>query len=447
MLLIWWVFLYGFVVFPDEYIVVNHELSRQSYDWLYQLENLALLGILATFVLHTKGAWKRIYAYLLVACAVYTGSSVMIDAAIARNVYYTGSLYDVPLLVAAWLLVGTCVEGRRITLAGSPAPLAQSRWRFLPSRLAMLAMLSAPLLGVWALVADHIPQRQHFRLLVVLGDLLALTVFVFLRQYLLDRELLRLLDESRTALENLQRLQGEVIQKEKLVSLGGLVAGVAHEINNPVAAILGYSELLAGSGLTPDQSSMTAKIAHQARRTRDLVSNMLNFAQQVPAEKTWLDVGALLQRTLQVEGLRTGSHKTAISISLNIEPNLPQIWGNANHLVECFLQITANARDALFEVEGGTVVLTARHEENEVVIQFADNGLGMREPQRVFDPFYTTKPVGQGAGLGLSAAYGVVQDHGGQISCQNRPEGGAVFTLRFPAAPQKVAHQAALAGA
>src|SRR5262249_51481703 len=162
--------------------------------------------------------------------------------------------------------------------------------------------------------------------------------------YLVDRELLRSLEESRTAFENLQRVQGELIQKEKMVSIGGLAAGVAHEINNPVAAILGYSELLASTTVTADQSSMIAKIAHQARRTRDLVSNMLNFAQQAPADKSWLDLGSLLQRTVQVEGLRMGTNK--ITIALDLESNLPRIWGNSNQLVESFLQITANAKDA-----------------------------------------------------------------------------------------------------
>ena len=432
MLLVWWVFLYAFVVFPDEYVVVNSELSRRSYDWLYQVENFALLAILAAFVVGTRGAWRKIYIYLLVACAMYTASSIMIDAAIARDVYYSGSLYDVPLLASAWLLVGTCVQGRRLTLTGGPPAAAYSRWRFLPPRLAMVAMLSAPLMGVWALSADHVPQRQHFRLLVVLGALLTLSVFVFMRQYLLDHELLRLLDESRRSVESMQRLQGQLVQREKLASLGQMVGGVAHEINNPVTAILGYSELLAGAGLPPQQTAMVNKIARQARRTSDLVSHLLSFAQQVPAEKTLLDLGTLLQRASAVEGLRMESQK--ISLILDVPPHLPPIRGNANQLLQCFLQITANARDAMRETNGGTLSVKVWPEGNEVVLQFADSGPGLIDPQRVFDPFYTTKPVGQGTGLGLSAAYGVVQDHGGHITCENRPEGGAVFTLRFPVA-------------
>jgi len=107
--------------------------------------------------------------------------------------------------------------------------------------------------------------------------------------------------------------------------------------------------------------------------------------------------------------------------------------GSASQLVQCFIQITSNARDALLESGGGTLSVHAFQSKDEVVIEFSDTGLGMTEPERVFDPFYTTKEVGKGAGLGLSATYGIMQDHGGQITCENRPEGGSVFVLRFPA--------------
>jgi signal transduction histidine kinase len=102
--------------------------------------------------------------------------------------------------------------------------------------------------------------------------------------------------------------------------------------------------------------------------------------------------------------------------------------------MQCCLEIIGNSMDALAETGGGTLWVSVKCEDNEVVFQFSDSGPGILEPERVFDPFYTTKSVGKGAGLGLSATYGVVQDHGGQIACHNGPEGGAVFVLRFPVA-------------
>jgi len=108
-------------------------------------------------------------------------------------------------------------------------------------------------------------------------------------------------------------------------------------------------------------------------------------------------------------------------------------------LLQAFLQIIENAADALHEVGGGRLLISLRREDQHVVIEFADTGPGMRNPERVFDPFYTTKPVGKGTGLGLSATYGVVKDHKGEITCYNRPEGGAAFEIRLPALQTGVA--------
>ena len=175
----------------------------------------------------------------------------------------------------------------------------------LAPRLAMLAMLSLPVMGYWAWFRDPVAATRQFRLLVTLAAMLVLGLFVFLRQYLMDRELVRLLEESRLSLENLKRLQTELVQREKLASLAQLVSGAAHEINNPLAAILGYSELLTSDpALASDQVNMARKIGQQARRTRELVSSLLSFAQQSPGEKTLLDMGSLLQRALQMKVLR-----------------------------------------------------------------------------------------------------------------------------------------------
>jgi len=238
------------------------------------------------------------------------------------------------------------------------------------------------------------------------------------------------------------------VQREKLASLAQLVSGAAHEINNPLAAILGYSELLtAEPGLPSEQVNMARKIGQQARRTRELVSSLLSFAQQSPGEKTLLDIGSLLQRALQMKMLRIDNKN--IRVESRIATDLPQILGNINQLFQCCVEIIGNATDALEEVGGGTLSVSALREGDELVLDFYDSGPGVRDPQRIFDPFYTTKPVGKGMGLGLSVTYGIVQDHKGRISCRNLPEGGAVFELRFPAAKQvvpKLAETAKAAG-
>ena len=135
-----------------------------------------------------------------------------------------------------------------------------------------------------------------------------------------------------------------------------------------------------------------------------------------------------------------------IRVSSSIAPNFPRVHGNANQLFQAFVEIIENAMDALEEAGGGSLEITAHRHGDEAMLQFSDTGPGIREPQRVFDPFYTTKPVGKGTGLGLSAVYGVIQDHSGQITCQNKPEGGALFIVRLPAAVEP-AVQVAGAGA
>src|SRR5215472_10005685 len=181
---------------------------------------------------------------------------------------------------------------------------------------------------------------------------------------------------------------------------------------------------------------MVRKIVNQARRTRDLVSNLLSFAQQAPGEKSLADLGVLLSRAAQMLEARRPGRK--IEVKLTISPDLPRVRANANQLFQSFIEIIENAMDAL-EESGGKLEISAQRQGAEVLLQFSDSGPGIREPQRVFDPFYTTKPIGKGTGLGLSAVYGVIQDHGGQITCCNKPEGGALFVIKLPATAAQVA--------
>jgi signal transduction histidine kinase len=446
-LLVWWVFLYAYIVFPDEFVVLNVAVYSPHFDLLYLVENLALLGVLGILAWNTRGAWKVIYWNLFVASGLYTSSSMVANAAIARNQYHTGSIYDVPFIASTCWLIWTGLLARELKPACEPAIRQGSRWQSLAPRLAMLAMLSLPVIGYWAWFRDPAPANlRQFKLLVTLAATVVLGLIVFLRQYLMDHELVRLLEESRLSLENLQRLQTELIQREKLASLAQLVSGAAHEINNPLAVILGYSDLLvADLGSQPDQANMARKIGQQARRTRELVSSLLSFARQSPGEKTLLNMGAIVQRALQMRMLRIDNK--SIRAESHIAADLPQIRGNINQLFQCCAEIIGNATDAMEEVGGGLLSVSACQEGNELVLKFSDSGPGVREPQRIFDPFYTTKPVGKGMGLGLSVTYGVVQEHQGRITCHNLPEGGAVFVVRFPVANQTASTAAVAAKA
>ena len=292
---------------------------------------------------------------------------------------------------------------------------------------------SAPTYIITAQPEGSPASSRVFRMYAVLTAMLLLGAFVFLRRYLQDQALIRVLQDSRQSYDREMRLQKQLVQKEKLASLGTLVAGAAHEINHPLTGIMNYSEQLwSQEGLTEEQDALLRKIVNHAQRTRDLVTNLLRFARQSPGEKGLVDLNGMLQRAAQMlESRYSGGN---IRVALSVAADLPQVQGNANQLFQVCIEIIENAMDALEEVGGGLLEIAAYEEGNEAVLRFSDSGPGVREPERVFDPFYTTKPIGKGAGLGLSVVYGVIQDHGGQITCQNKPEGGALFVLRFPAA-------------
>jgi two-component system NtrC family sensor kinase len=223
-----------------------------------------------------------------------------------------------------------------------------------------------------------------------------------------------------------------MVQSEKLVSLGQFAAGAAHEINNPLTAILGYSDLLADDESVPERTRATAmKIREQARRTKSLVQNLLSFARQVPAERTLLDINTVVTNAVQLRALDL--HSGGSSIELQLESVLPGVRGDNNQLMQVFFNVISNALDAMQEMGGGKLTIRTLRDRGNVVILFSDTGPGLREPHRVFDPFYTTKPVGKGTGLGLSICYGIVQEHAGKIFCYNGQAGGAVFRVELPA--------------
>jgi signal transduction histidine kinase len=432
-LLVWWVVVYAFCVFPEEYIVTNVAVYNPRWDLLYFIEGVLLIVVSASAFFSSSGPWRELYRNIFFASALYTFSSEAMNAAIARGTYTTGSIYDLPFVAAAMGFLWAAIDGRRCLRDTQMAPTATQTNRPVAPQLAKFALISLPLMGYWALFLSHDqPYLRQIRFAVAMIGVDLLAFVVFLKQHLLDQKLLQLLKHSRKSFDNLQRLQGRVIQQAKLASLGELVALAAGELEFPLSAILSSSErMAASSNLSREQLSNAQKIGQQARRTRELVGDLLSFAQQTPGEKSPLELKPLLQRAIQMEGFKLENRK--ISLTVESSDPLPRVLGNPNQLLQAFLQIIENAVDALQEIGGGRLQISLWREGNELVVQFADSGPGLRDPERVFDPFYTTKPVGKGTGLGLSATYGVIQDHKGQITCYNRPEGGAAFEIRLPA--------------
>ena len=432
-LLGWWVVVYAFFVFPDEYLVTNIPLYTLRWDLLYLVEGMMLVGLSAIAYFSSSGSWRRIYGCIFAGSFLYTFASEAMNAAIARGTYHTGGVYDIPFLASVLTFLAVTVVGRRSLGEGMTIPVGSKVRGVVVPVFAQLALLSLPLFGYTALFLSHDSlYLRHVRFGVAMGGVAILALFIFLKQYLLDQRLVELLNRSRQSFDNLERLQGRAILQAKLASLGELVALAASELEYPLSAILESSDQMAASGnLTFEQLANTKKIGQQARRTRELVGDLASFAQQTPGEKVPLDVKPLLQRAVQMEGFKLENRN--ISLVVENMDSVPRVLGNSNQLLQAFVQIVENAVDALQEVGGGRLQIAVWREAEDVIVQFADSGPGLQNPGRVFDPFYTTKAVGKGTGLGLSATYGVVQDHKGQITCFNRPEGGAVFEIRLPA--------------
>jgi two-component system NtrC family sensor kinase len=228
-------------------------------------------------------------------------------------------------------------------------------------------------------------------------------------------------------------LQAKLIHSEKMAAVGQLVSGVAHEVNNPLTAIMGYADLLTTTEELPDEARRDLGIILQeAQRTKQIVQNLLSFARQSAPHREPVNLNAVLVRTLQLRQYDFLNH--GVDVKESYDPSLPLVYGDPQQLQQVFLNVVNNAYDAIHEVQRPPMVRIATSSAGGTVeVKITDNGPGISAPDRIFDPFFTTKEVGKGTGLGLSICYGIVREHGGEISCFNHPDGsGATFTVRLP---------------
>jgi two-component system NtrC family sensor kinase len=241
-----------------------------------------------------------------------------------------------------------------------------------------------------------------------------------------------LLEETREAYDSLRCAQEQLLQSEKMAAVGQLISGVAHELNNPLTAILGYSQLLKSEELMNARGAdYLEKLYKQAQRTHHIVQNLLSFARQHKPERTPVELNQILEDTLTLREYDMNLNN--IRIHRQFSDDLPPIGGDFHQLQQVFLNILNNAVDAIGEKGGkGEIWVRTDVVENRVRTEITDSGPGVQNPHRVFDPFYTTKPVGKGTGLGLSICYGIVKEHGGEIQARNSPPRGATFTILLP---------------
>ncbi len=263
------------------------------------------------------------------------------------------------------------------------------------------------------------------------------------RQLATTIEKVQLYEETCRAYEDLRRTQEQLLQSEKMSAVGQLISGVAHELNNPLTAILGYAQLLEGAGLDHRSADYVRKLFKQAQRTHRVVQNLLSFARQRKPQKQEVDLRKVLEEslTLREYDLKVNN----VSLEREIPDDLPSVVADPHQLEQVFLNVINNALDAMVEGSGsGVLKVRVFKKDAFVCVEFEDSGPGIKDPSRIFDPFYTTKSVGKGTGLGLSICYGIVKEHGGEIVARNREEGGATIEVRLlasekPALPDALA--------
>src|SRR5467141_3594180 len=234
----------------------------------------------------------------------------------------------------------------------------------------------------------------------------------------------------------LKRLEEQLIQSEKLAAMGQMLAGVAHELNNPLTAILGVTELLREREGADDSTRSQLELTHrQARRAARIVQNLLEFSRPASPLKRPLDLNNLLERTLQLQ--EHSLRRNNIKVDFHPQTDLPGVIGDANQLIQVFLNLITNAEQAIREVrDSGRIRIRAGRNGKQLSITVQDDGVGIRPEAlpRIFDPFYTTKRPGGGTGLGLSICMSIIREHGGNIEAEVLPAGGSAFTIYLPVA-------------
>jgi len=427
-LLTWWLFLYVYAVIPWQYVQVNESVYSSNFNQVYLTEKLVLLVALVVLVNVSQGGWRHLYAQLLGASALYASSSYVANWAIGHQIYYSGSIYDVPLTISiAWIaLIGKFARRYSLIESNQRSESPLGVW---VTRVGMLAVFSLPWFALHSELdgASPLPVKR-FRIALSLLTMIVMGVMVFWRQKLLGGELSHLLNSSRRSYEDLKTLQGQLIQSEKLASLGRLVGGAAHEINNPLTAMLGYSDLLSSSPLPPREEQQATRISEQVRRTKTLVASLLTFARQAPANLSPIDLNSVLQTAMRL--LQPQLETQHITPHVELGASLPPILADSNQLLHVCMHLAGQTCTSLHSEGSSLLHIQTRQEAGSVVLDLIG---GASSPQLDWT-LPSLEDVSKPTTLSLSACRRIVQEHGGRILSQRSPDGHVNFRLELPVA-------------
>jgi two-component system, NtrC family, sensor kinase len=237
-------------------------------------------------------------------------------------------------------------------------------------------------------------------------------------------------------ISNEKLLQQQLIQSEKLSAIGELISGIAHELNNPLTGVMGYSQLLQlRKDLDERAKDNLLKINNLALRCQKIVQNLLSFARKQKPERTLSDINDIIEKTVELRSYELQVNN--IEISRQLDRNLPKTIADAHQLQQVFLNILTNAEQAMLEAHANGSLIIRTHADDSktrIIVEIIDDGPGIPESYltRIFDPFFTTKEVGKGTGLGLSLSYGIIKEHGGNIYARSQLGEGSIFVIELP---------------
>ncbi|RMF83350.1 MAG: GAF domain-containing protein, partial [Nitrospinota bacterium] len=293
-------------------------------------------------------------------------------------------------------------------------------------------------LGLGSRTARQITE-QELHLLIAIGNQIGVAI-----------ENAQLYENLQRQMEELKDAQRQLIQSEKMAAMGHLVSGVAHELNNPLASVIGFTELLLRREQDRTKSEETLRLIHrEAMRATKIVQNLLTFSRRHKPEKRYIDINEVIEKTLELRAYAFRTHH--IRVIKHLDPSLPRTMADFHQIQQVILNIFNNAEQAMLEAHGrGTLTLVTQAVTDPqagesslptpcIRITISDDGPGIAEEhlRQIFDPFFTTKEAGKGTGLGLSVSYSIIQEHGGQLYASSSPGQGATFVIELPIQAQE----------